>query len=177
MLQIGAGTGLIFILRWFWWRINAFGEIASMTVSFVVACYFELVHDYIGLPVIAPWKKLIIGVGITTVSWLVVTLVTRQTEDKTLRSFYRLVRPGGPGWKSVLRKAELDGDIIEQSGKKWDLPTGIICMVLGCLAVYSALFSTGYWIYGNRLAAVILTVTAVVSAILLVKSWARLDIK
>ncbi|MHC4753707.1 MAG: sodium:solute symporter family protein [Planctomycetota bacterium] len=177
MLQIGAGTGLIFILRWFWWRINAFGEIAAMMVSFIVACYFELVHEHIGFPVLAPWQKLVIGVGITTASWLVVTLVTRQTEDKTLRSFYRLVRPGGPGWKSVLRKAELDGDIIEQSGKKWDLPTGIICMVLGCLAVYSALFSTGYWIYGNRLAAAILTVTAVVSAILLVKAWTRLDIK
>jgi SSS family solute:Na+ symporter len=177
MLQIGAGTGLLFILRWFWWRINAFSEITAMVVSFIVACYFEFVHSNIGLVPLESWQRLVIGVGITTVAWLTVTFITKPADDKTLRSFYRLVRPGGPGWKAVLMRAESDNDPVDESGKRWDLPAGILCMVFGCLAVYSALFATGYWIYSNRVPAVILTITAIVSAALLVKAWAKLDIK
>jgi len=177
MLQIGAGTGLLFILRWFWWRINAFSEITAMVVSFIIACYFEFVHTNIGLAPLASWQKLIIGVGITTVTWLTVTFITKPADKKTLRSFYRLVRPGGPGWKAVLLRAKLDNDPIDESGEKWDLPAGILCMVFGCLAVYSALFATGFWIYANRVPAVILTVSAIVSAALLVKAWTKLDIK
>jgi len=177
MLQIGAGTGLLFILRWFWWRINAFSEITAMVVSFIVACYFEFVHTRIGLAPLESWQKLIIGVGITTVAWLTVTFITKPADEKTLRSFYRLVGPGGPGWKAVLQRAKSDNDPIDESDKKWDLPAGILCMVFGCLAVYSALFATGFWIYANRVPAIILTITAIVSAALLVKAWAKLDIK
>jgi len=177
MLQIGAGTGLLFILRWFWWRINAFSEITAMVVSFIAACYFEFVHSNIGLAPLESWQKLVIGVGITTVAWLVVTFITKPADEKTLRSFYRLARPGGPGWKAVLLRAKSDNDPIDESGEKWDLPAGILCMVFGCLAVYSALFATGYWLYANRVPAIILTITAIVSAALLVKSWAKLDIK
>jgi len=177
MLQIGAGTGLLFILRWFWWRINAFSEITAMVVSFIVACYFEFVHTNIGLAPLESWQKLTIGVGITTIAWLVVTFITKPADEKTLRSFYRLARPGGPGWKAVLLRAESDNDPISESGERWDLPAGILCMVFGCLAVYSALFATGFWIYANRVPAVILTITAIVSAALLVKAWAKLDIK
>jgi len=177
MLQIGAGTGLLFILRWFWWRINAFSEITAMAVSFIIACYFEFVHINIGLAPLESWQKLTIGVGITTVAWLVVTFITKPADEKTLRSFYRLVWPGGPGWKAVLQRAESDNDPIDESGEKWDLPAGILCMVFGCLAVYSALFATGFWIYANHVPAVILTITAIVSATLLVKAWTKLDIK
>jgi Na+/proline symporter len=92
ILQIGAGTGLIFILRWFWWRINAFSELAGMVVSFIVALYFELIYK----GDMADWEKLVIGVGITTVSWLAVTFMTQPTSKETLQSFYKLVHPGGP---------------------------------------------------------------------------------
>jgi Na+/proline symporter len=177
MLQIGAGTGLLFILRWFWWRINALSEIAAMVVSFIVACYFEFVHMRIGLTPLESWQKLVIGVGITTVAWLTVTFITKPADEKTLRSFYRLVRPGGPGWRAVLLRAKSDNDPIDESGEKWDLPAGILCMVFGCLAVYGALFATGFWIYENHVPAVILTITAIVSAALLVKAWTKLDIK
>jgi Na+/proline symporter len=177
MLQIGAGTGLLFILRWFWWRINAFSEITAMVVSFIVACYFEFVHTRIGLAPLESWQKLIIGVGITTATWLTVTFVTKAADEGTLRSFYRLVRPGGPGWRAVLQRAKSDNDPIDESGEKWDLPAGILCMVFGCFAVYSALFATGFWIYANRVPAIILTITAIVSAALLVKAWTKLDIK
>jgi Na+/proline symporter len=105
ILQIGAGTGLIFILRWFWWRINAFSELSGMVVSFIVALYFELIYK----GAMADWQKLVIGVGITTVSWLAVTFLTQPTSKETLQSFYRLVHPGGPGWKKVLRDAEAQG--------------------------------------------------------------------
>ena len=177
MLQIGAGTGLLFILRWFWWRINAFSEITAMVVSFIVACYFEFIHTKIGLAPLESWQKLIIGVGITTVAWLVVTFIAKPADEKTLRSFYRLARPGGPGWRAVLQRAESDNDPIDESGERWDLPAGILCMVFGCLAVYSALFATGFWIYANHVPAVILTITAILSAALLVKAWAKLDIR
>ena len=177
MLQIGAGTGLLFILRWFWWRINAFSEITAMIVSFVVACYFEFVHPSIGLADLASWQKLIIGVGLTTTAWLVVTFATKPTDQETLRSFYRLVKPGGPGWKLVLQKAKFDNDPVDESGRRWDVPLGILCMVFGCLAVYAALFAVGYWIYANHIPAAILTVVAIVSAAMLVKTWSKLDIK
>ena len=177
ILQIGAGTGLLFILRWFWWRINAFSELAAMVVSFIVACYFEFVHTRIGLAPLESWQKLVTGVAITTTAWILVTLITRSTEKRKLRSFYRLVQPGGPGWKAVLQQAERENDPIDESGKRWDLPLGILCMVFGCLAVYSALFATGFWIYANHIPAVILTIVAIGSTALLVKVWGSLDVK
>jgi len=177
LLQVGAGTGLIFIMRWFWWRINAFSELTAMVVSFLVACYFEFVHTAIGFEQLATWQKLITGVGITTVSWLVVTLITRPTEQKTLRSFYSLVQPGGPGWKAVLLRAKSEKNPIDESGQRWDVPLGILCMVFGCLAVYAALFAAGAWIYLNYTQGAVLTVIAVVATVLLLKSWNKLKFK
>jgi len=177
LLQVGAGTGLIFIMRWFWWRINAFSELTAMVVSFLVACYFEFVHTAIGFEQLATWQKLITGVGITTVSWLVVTLITRPTEQKTLRSFYSLVQPGGPGWKAVLLRAKSEKNPIDESGQRWDVPLGILCMVFGCLAVYAALFAAGASIYLNYTQGAVLTVIAVVATVLLLKSWNKLKFK
>ncbi len=177
LLQVGAGTGLIYILRWFWWRINAFSELAAMVVSFLLACYFEFVHTAIGFELLATWQKLTIGVGITTVAWLLVTLVTRPTEEKTLRSFYSLVQPGGPGWKAVLMRAKSENDPIDESAQRWDVPLGILCMVFGCLAVYAALFAAGAWIYLNYTQGAVLTIIAVVATVLLLKSWNKLKFK
>lgn len=177
LLQVGAGTGLIYILRWFWWRINAFSELAAMVVSFLVACYFEFVHTAIGFEPLATWQKLIIGVGVTTVAWLLVTLITRPTEERTLRSFYSLVQPGGPGWKAVLMRAKNENDPIDESAQRWDVPLGILCMVFGCLAVYAALFAAGAWIYLNYTQGAVLTVIAVVATVLLLKFWNKLRFK
>ncbi len=177
LLQVGAGTGLIFILRWFWWRINAFSELAAMVVSFLVACYFNFVHTALGFEPLATWQELIAGVGITTVSWLAVTFITRPTEQKTLRSFYSLVQPGGPGWKAVLLRAKRQNNPIDETGERGDLPMGILCMVFGCLAVYAALFAAGSWIYLNYTQGAVLTVIAVVATVLLLKFWARLKFR
>jgi SSS family solute:Na+ symporter len=176
LLQIGAGTGLLFILRWFWWRINPFSEITAMVVSFMVAVYLQLIHPRTGLPDISTHVRLVVGVGITTICWIVVTLLTKPTESKTLRSFYRLVKPGGPGWKRVIDEAKKDGELLEAAKQGWDVPAGILCMVLGCFAVYSALFATGYWIYGRHTPASFLTLIAVVSTYLLTRAWKKLKL-
>lgn len=171
ILQIGAGTGLLFLLRWFWWRINAFSEIAAMIASFVVALSLE----FFGPATLAMWQKLLIGVGITTASWLLVTFLTRPTEDVKLRSFYRLIRPGGPGWAAVVRRAVADKDPLDEPGRRWNVPMELFCMFVGCVAVYCALFATGYWIYGNHLPALVLTAAAALAAVVLMRTWARVN--
>ncbi len=174
MLQIGAGTGLLFILRWFWWRINPMSEISAMVISFLVALYFRFFHDSTGLPELDIWQELIIGVIITTAGWLSVTFMTKPSDQKTLLKFCRLVKPGGPGWKAVLKKAKAEKKDISETDKAWEVPLGIKCMVLGCIAVYSTLFSVGNWIYAKYGYAVGLSVIAVVSTLILVRMWKKL---
>ena len=102
LLQIGAGTGLIFLLRWYWWRINAWGEIAAMVISFLVAVYLHFVHTRLGFPVARSDAALVIGVIITTLGWLAVTLLTRPTDRATLQSFYDKIRPAPAGWQRAV---------------------------------------------------------------------------
>ncbi len=173
MLQVGAGTGLLFILRWFWWRINAWSEISAMVISFLIAVYFRFIHGLTGLPAVSDWAQLVIGVAITTCGWLVVTFLTKPTEDRVLVSFYRKVSPGGPGWRAFLDRAKARGERADGLDPAWQVPRGILCMFLGCVAVYSVLFATGNWIYAKTLPAVILTCTAVVSTFLLFLLWGR----
>ena len=165
LLQIGAGTGLLFILRWFWWRINPYSELTAMVVSFVIAVYMQ----FWAPESLADWQRLIIGVGITTICWIAVTMITPADSEQTLRSFYRMNRPGGPGWRKVIDEAERDGETITgPEGGRSNLPSGILCMVAGCLAVYSALFGTGYWIYGNTTLGAVFTAVFAISAIVLI---------
>lgn len=177
ILQIGAGTGLIFILRWFWWRINAWTEITGMAVSFLVAVYLEIIRVKLGYQMLPVHINLVIGVGITTVCWLVVTLLTKPSADESLRKFYRLVRPGGIGWEKVLAKAQKDGDPISETAKPGDLPLGIICTFAGCFAVLSTVFAVGFYLYGQTPQAIICTVIAVMTSVYLVKSWGKLEMK
>ncbi len=173
LLQIGAGTGLLFILRWFWWRINAWSEITAMVVSFVVAIWLKLVHPALGLPEISGAMQLVIGVGVTTAAWMLVTFLTPPENPETLKNFYKLVKPGGPGWKAVISEDEE----IQSHEKGWDLPTGILCMVFGCLGVYSALFATGSWIYGDTNQAVMLTIMSIFGFFLTFRFMRKLDLK
>ena len=173
MLQIGAGTGLLFILRWFWWRINAMSEISAMFVSFAIALYFRFVHVQSGFEPISNDLQLLIGVGMTTLCWIVVTYVTPPTDYKRLLEFYNRVTPGGPGWRRLVDDAATRGDFIE-TVKHWHVPLGMLCMLLGCIAIYATLFATGYWIYGQTLLATALTVTAVVSTGILIVAWNKL---
>ncbi len=178
LLQIGAGTGLLFLLRWFWWRINAASELAAMIISFLVAVYFEFIHSHTGLPELIEWKRLIIGVAITTVGWICVTMMTNPTDRGTLLRFYRKVHPGGPGWKRVLKEASESGENMEDFlREKWDLPTGMLAVFLGIVSVYSILFSIGFWLYANTLAATITSIVAAVSSFSLIRIWRRLKFR
>ncbi len=157
ILQIGAGTGLLFILRWFWWRINAFSEIAAMVASFVVAIALEF-----GPMATEPaWMKIVAGVSVTTVAWLTATFLSRPTDRETLIRFCRKINPGGPGWRHVVDDDASLGDV---EGEHWDVPRGILCMTIGCVTVYSALIATGYWLYGCYIPAGILTAVATIGA-------------
>ena len=145
LLQIGAGTGLLFILRWFWYRINAYSEITAMVVSFLLAIYFQLLHVKFGFTPIANDIQFLLSVGITTIAWVGITLLTSPSDMDTLTHFVAKIQPGGPGWAKV--RANMQDD--ERLTEGWNLPTGILCMLVGTFAVYAALFSTGYFIYGK----------------------------
>ena len=174
LLQIGAGTGLLFIMRWFWYRINAYSEITAMTVSFVLALYFKLIHIKLGFDPIADDIQLVLGVAITTLSWVVVTLVTSPSDKKTLNEFYKITQPGGPGWNKVVAEAEADGVDLITEKRAWNVPTGILCMVVGSVGIYGALFSTGYFIYGEYKEGSILLAVTLLSFIILRKLMKKL---
>ncbi|HSE46548.1 MAG TPA: Na+:solute symporter, partial [Gemmatimonadales bacterium] len=156
ILSIGAGTGLLYLLRWFWWRVNAWSEIAAMVSSFLVAIGFHLLRQA-GHPVPGHYM-LLISVAITTVVWIATTFLTEPTERRRLLDFYRLVRPAGPGWNEVRAEAGV--------GPSPDsLPQALLGWVLGIGFVYSALFGTGSFLYGRTTLGlfwlVIFSVTAV----------------
>ena len=174
LLQIGAGTGLVFLLRWFWWRVNAYSEISAMAGALICAIYFNFVHTRSGMGPLQSWQVLLITIALTTMGWLAATLVTPAADENVLRNFCREVRPGGPGWAAVHRRAESDGEPIPQSPGGWDVPTGLLCAALGCVMVYSVLFATGYSIYGRMLPALGLIATAGISGLLLLRLWPRL---
>jgi Na+/proline symporter len=155
LLQIGAGTGLIFLLRWFWWRINAWSEIAAMVVSFSIAVYFQFLHGAFGFEPVHPSVALLIGVAITTVGWLLATLLTAPTDRETLRRFYEQIRPAGRGWRRVL------GDDIPAQNES--LVPAFACWFLGCTAVYSVLFAVGSALYKQPGPAAVLAVIAAAS--------------
>jgi len=171
LLQIGAGTGLLFLLRWFWWRINAAAELTAMGVSFLVAVYFQFAHaPLFGAP-LAAWEELVMGVVVTTVAWMAAAWLGPPTEEATLRRFCRLTRPGGPGWEQVHRRAELEGEPLPSG--LGELPVGIACAALGCVAVYAALFATGSALYGRGLAAALLAALSVAAALAIHALWGR----
>jgi Na+/proline symporter len=144
LLQIGAGTGLVFLLRWFWWRINAWSEVAAMLLSFSVALYFQFIHGALGLPALDASLQLVIGVAITTVGWVTVTLLTPPATEETLRGFYTEIRPFGKGWRRRLSLGPQDPG--PQAG---GVAAGFLGWFLGLGAVYGALFGTGFILYGS----------------------------
>ena len=142
LLAIGAGTGLVLILRWYWWRINAWSEIAAMVASLVVSL---VLWFGAGLDPDDPgqWAGImIVTVACSTAVWLAVTFLTRPERDEVLEGFYRRVRPGGPGWSTVSRRLGFGREEIEGGALNWTN------WVAGVVAVYTALFGTGKLIFG-----------------------------
>jgi SSS family solute:Na+ symporter len=157
LLQIGAGTGLVFLLRWFWWRVNAWSEISGMVVSFAVAVWFQFLHGRLGFAPVHPSAQLVIGVAMTTAAWLFVTLITPPADRATLQAFYDRIRPYGRGWRTVV-------DVSSGAPPAGGVAAGLAGWALGCAVVYSALFGTGYLLYGRPLAAATSFLVAALSA-------------
>lgn len=167
LLLLGAGTGAIYILRWFWWRINAMTEIVAMVASLIIAGYFTF-----GSHGLEGWQTIVIGAVLTTIVWVISTFFTEPTDDETLRNFYRKIRPGGAGWDYVIEKAKAEGVNIEK--EKSQLPLELLCWIIGCVTVYGALFATGNWIYGNTSQALVLTTISIIGGGFLFWSWSKL---
>jgi Na+/proline symporter len=140
ILSIGAGTGLLYLLRWFWWRVSAWSEIAAMISSFLVALGFFIARKN-GFEIAAD-VSLIITVAVTTVVWMATTFLAPPTDAATLDGFFMKVRPSGPGWRPVAERLGIAG--VEDS-----LPQALLGWVLGCAFVYSGLFGTGSLLYGR----------------------------
>ncbi len=175
LLQIGAGTGLLFILRWFWWRISAASELAAMIVSFLVAAWFQFGHArWVGAPPDAT-SQLLLGVAVTTAGWLTVTALTRPTDEHRLRDFYRRTRPGGPGWRAVRDRAAAEGVVLDAGPTAAArFPVALGCMALGVVAVYGSLFATGYALYGRWFAAGLAGALVIGATVSIVRLWRSL---
>ena len=160
LLSVGAGTGLIYLLRWYWWRINAWSEIAAMVSSFLVAVGFFVAGK--SGATIASTTSLLITVAATTVVWVAATFLTAPTDRKTLVEFYRLVRPPGGGWNPVRTEAGVSSspDSMAQSLLGW---------VLGCLVVYAALFGAGSFLYGRTVQGMVWSVAFIMAAVGLIR--------
>ena len=157
LLMIGAGTGLIYILRWFWWRINAYTEIVAMISSLIIAGYM----NFGGLE-IPGWLKIVYGAGITTIVWIIATYVTPPDDDETLQNFVNKINPGGPGWKKYSSSV---------ASETWEVPKGILSMVLGCFSVYGLLLGVGLLIYGNFYPGILICGFGLIASIGLIKIW------
>tara|TARA_B000000609_G_C24175070_1_gene353265 strand:- start:62 stop:1864 length:1803 start_codon:yes stop_codon:yes gene_type:complete len=178
LLVFGAGTGLIFILRWFWWRINAWSEITAMFASGIISILLKLTplgpflfnsdnglfEDYMEYPFV---------VIVTTCLWLIVTFITKPESDKVLINFYSKIRPGGPGWNKVLIKS----NITKEKSENKALIDGLYAMIIGSILIYSIMFSTGYLLYGEINLGLFFMVNSIIFGVLLVFKWRKIRTK
>ena len=167
LLALGSGTGLVLILRWYWWRINAWSEISAMTASFIVSL--------IAISLIKPrfaaddfrgdaWVMLV-TVAISTVIWVTVTFTTAPEPEATLQSFYRRVRPGGPGWARVSESLGYGRETIPGGALAWTN------WIAGIVAVYSSLFGIGKIVLGEVGTGLIMLAIAVVAFAWIARSF------
>lgn len=165
LLSVGAGTGLIYLLRWFWWRINAWSEIAAMASSFLLAAgVFIAQRRGAAIP---SHISLLATIGITTAVWLITAYVTEPTDRATLRDFYMRVRPAGPGWIAI--RAECPGVAPADN-----LSAAFVCWFAGLALVYGALFGAGHLLFGHPAPGIVGIVCAVAGAAVLVRTLPRL---
>ncbi len=159
LLALGSGTGAVLILRWYWWRINAWSEISAMIASFVVSLIALNVVEA-RMPKDSPLVQtyvMLITVAISTTVWLTVTFLTPPENDAKLDSFYQRVRPGGPGWRRVSERLGYGGETIPGGALAWTN------WLAGIIAVYSSLFGIGKLIFGETGTGVIMLVVSAVA--------------
>ena len=180
LLLTGAGSGAVYIMRWFWWRINAITEIVTMVVATFVALILVLLVDdqQVATTILDGFTvKLLITVGIVTVSWIVTTLITKPEKKEVLRAFYKLTIPGGPGWKKVVDAAIADGDPCDEGhGVTWQMPKQILLVFIGCITIYTSLFGIGGLVYGNTILGMGLLLLSSICAYLLFRIMSKLNL-
>lgn len=178
IIMFGAGTGLIFILRWFWWRINAWTEISAMLASGIISILLTFTSQGKALfsdgGMFPGYVKFPFVVLFSTVIWLVVTYLTPPESDTVLFNFYKKIQPGGPGWKRVLIRADKSKISIVKTTEKWSVPNGILAMILGCVLIYAFMFAIGNLIYGEYKIAMLLIGIALVFCLLLLNIWKKI---
>jgi solute:Na+ symporter, SSS family len=170
LISIGAGTGLLYLLRWFWWRINAWCEVVAMISSFTISVVFILMNKS-GHPL--PFAETVIySVAFTTTCWVITAFVTAPTDRERLISFYKKVHPAGPGWTKIRVEAGVsEADAVIHGDHMGQATVGWIC---GCAVIWSSLFAIGNFLYGRMTAAWILTAVFVVSGLILLRVINRL---
>jgi hypothetical protein len=169
ILQIGAGTGLLYLVRWFWWRVNAWCEVVAMVSSFAVSITLLIlakndVHFSTHL-------ALVVTVAVTTVCWVATAFLGPETDRDTLIAFYRKVRPFGPGWKQVREQAGISE--AEARATRENIPLALLGWVAGCTVIWSALFTVGNFLYGRLGYAIALLAVFVVSGLVLLRVIGR----
>lgn len=180
ILMFGAGTGLIFILRWFWWRINAWSEISAMISSGILSIilstsYFQNLLFSPTHGFFPSWLEFPLIVFLTTIIWLSVTLLTSPDEDDKLFSFYKKIQPWPMGWKVVIERAKNKKiDLVDPTVKQ-TLPMGIACMIYGCLSVYSLLFMGGSLLKGDTQNTLISLLISILFGYLLYRKWDQMN--
>jgi solute:Na+ symporter, SSS family len=173
ILQVGAGTGLLYLVRWFWWRINAWCEVVAMISSFVISVLF-IVLEKQGVHTGTSSTKLILTIAVTTVCWVLAAYLAPPTDQQTLIEFYRKVRPTGPGWEPIRQAANISKAEAVQAGD--NIPQALLGWVAGCTVIWSSLFTVGNILYGRTSMALLLGAVFVVSGLVLLsiinKLWA-----
>ena len=172
ILQIGGGTGLLYLVRWFWWRVTAWCEIAAMLSSFLVSMVF-LVLSKNGVA-IATAPQLVITIAVTTVCWLITAYAGPQNDEMTLIAFYRKVHPFGPGWNRIRAKAGISAAEAAAESQSENFPLALIGWLTGCIMIWSALFTVGNFLYGRMGYTLGLLVVFVISGSILIQVVRRL---
>ena len=168
ILQIGAGTGLLYLVRWFWWRVNAWCEIVAMVSSFGVSVGLLVLAR--GGTEISTHAALLITIAATTVCWVLAAFLAPQTDRAVLVAFYRKVRPFGPGWAEI---RQIAGPLPED-GDRENIPMALLGWVTGCAAIWSALFAVGNFLYGRLAPALVLTAIFLVTGLTVSRIVSRL---
>ncbi len=166
ILQIGAGTGLLYLLRWFWWRVTAWCEIVAMTSSFAASLAFLLLHR--NAIALGTHVELVLSVAFTTVCWILTAFVGPQTDHATLISFYKKVHPLGPGWTRIREEAGVPKAEAAEYARQDNIPLAMLGWVCGTCVIWSGLFLVGNILYGRMAYALgLLGILAVTGALLI----------
>jgi len=172
ILQIGAGTGLLYLLRWYWWRVTAWCEIVAMSISFLISLGFLFLQK--GGIEIGTYQQLVITVAVTTVCWVATAYFGPRTDPAVLVEFYKKVHPVGPGWRHVRELAGIPAAEVAKWTQKDNVPLSLLGWSTGCVMIWSALFTVGNFLYGRMGYAFALLVIFIVSGTILIRVINRL---